>query len=161
MKRPSGKAKLIVGSACLLLILGAIIALQTNAASSTPQKVSTLAVGANNTAATTPKITADTSTQTTSSAPSTPPTSYADTDSSSSNSGASTSTSVSVNGQPVAVPANGTVQKSISSPNGQTNVTVSNNQSVSSNTSSSDFHQSVLNVTTSTSATTDDNSESP
>lgn len=79
----------------------------------------------------------------------------------------SNSTSVTVNGQPLNVPANGTVQQTITGPGGsQTTVNVSNNQSDSgssdgSNTSSSMSSFSISSSTASSNLNYEEDSQAP
>jgi hypothetical protein len=71
---------------------------------------------------------------------------------SSPSSGSDTKTSVTVNGQPVDVPENGSVNKTITNDNGTTNINVSTNSDSSGNSYSSSFSSSststTLNATT-------------
>jgi hypothetical protein len=77
--------------------------------------------------------------------------------SSSNTTNGATTTSVTVNGQPVNVPANGSTQQTVSSPDGQTTVNVSSTQSTGSNGTNSSVHQANVDFSSSSSSATEDN----
>lgn len=110
--------------------------------------ISTPVIAANNISSNT----ADVSTPTTTTATST-----------SNNGGSSsTATNVTVNGHSLNVPANGTTQQVVNSPNGQTKVSITSNQTTNNNGDNSSVHQTDLHVSTSsTSSTVSEEETSP
>jgi hypothetical protein len=83
------------------------------------------------------------------------------TDNSSTDNGGTTSTKVTVNGQPVNIPENGTTQQIINGPNGSTRIYTSTSQNTNSSSDSLTIRQSTLNISTSSTSTTNEDKSSP
>jgi hypothetical protein len=144
----------ITGAFLLVILLGlASLALRSTAATASQSRPASMDVPVSPTSATVPVSPPST-------AAANDATTTTNTDSTTGNNGAA-STSVTVNGQPVSVPANGSTQQTISSPGGNTKVSVSSTQSTDGNTDSSSLYQTNLNVSTSSTSSTTEDTASP